>query len=658
MEPAVEKLLNRGAHLVPLAGKTPCGGSWLEPWQVNMAPEGCDGWGVVPASLGMLVIDVDEESYAHAIGHLPPSSYAAISSGKGWHIWVKWPARWGDQPNRRLHGVEGDLRHGSGYVKLWHPDDVLTALTAVMVDEDVRDTVADLAPTIEPDEDNSADGDIWDRLGRNNALNKLIFSEPNRADEFAEEARKRGLSESEIRKTVYSAKKAGRKAGNHLLRNAAWDFDPCSEGSWVVQCPLSVRYIGDLGKWYQLGSNGWEPITEHHVQGALMKWAWDLAEAGKLGDKRSGLRWLTIARARAIVQGLRTRESVYTVSSEMDPDPNAVGLPNGETLNLRTGERTRSSTTHIVRKLGCIPEPDEPKRWLAFLNFAIPDPETREWIRAFMLYSLSGHTTASIFTFLYGAPGSGKSTIARALLEIAGQYGVSINADNLTEGQRHPTWLMALATARTAIVEEIRPGRWSPALKAVISGDRISARRMRQDETEITPTAKVLITGNQEPSMPAGDGLARRMALINMDEAPDEPDYGLHDAISVESGQILTWVLGGTWLTETRLPTAIARARLEYVEDSDPIAGAVKQMLRLAPFKRVNSKHIIDALQMNGELSERIRLWPARRFYNAIRRAGFADSERTNGVHWILGAELVTGDPSADAGGFNSLLEE
>ena len=70
------------------------------------------------------------------------------------------------------------------------------------------------------------------------------------------------------------------------------------------------------------------------------------------------------------------RPKLETEVQEFDPDPWVVGLPNGEALDLRTGER-RAASHHdlITRTLSVAPE-GQCQRWLDYLEQTHPgDPE-------------------------------------------------------------------------------------------------------------------------------------------------------------------------------------------------------------------------------------------------------------------------------------------
>lgn len=81
----------------------------------------------------------------------------------------------------------------------------------------------------------------------------------------------------------------------------------------------------------------------------------------------------------------------------------------------------------------------------------------------------------------------------------------------------HPNDLAELHGRRIYVCSEIRPDdKFDEArVKHLTGGDRIKARRMRQDPFSFEPTHKLWLLGNHEPEVGTG-GFAfwRRMRLI------------------------------------------------------------------------------------------------------------------------------------------------
>lgn len=104
-------------HLVALRGKVTLVRGWDRwPWDGVQLP-GQDGVGIIPWSIGCVVVDVDDpdgESIARAALGVPLATQRTPSGGV--HLIYRADAA---VPNRKWR--HGDLRGGSGYVRVYDP---------------------------------------------------------------------------------------------------------------------------------------------------------------------------------------------------------------------------------------------------------------------------------------------------------------------------------------------------------------------------------------------------------------------------------------------------------------------------------------------------------------------------------------------------------
>ena len=207
---ALAALAEAGAHFVLCgADKRPKAKAWQKtPARLEAALGHKGPVGVVPASLGCVVVDVDEGSApaADAVITQLGTPLATVPTRRGWHLWFK--SREADSIGNSAWR-DGDIRAAKGYAILWQPE---------LVAEGLADTsrpladlmAADLAqlPPAEP-----KGGELGNR---NDTLNKSVFlATCNGApiDGHVDAARQAGLPEGEIAATVESAVSAGKRQG-------------------------------------------------------------------------------------------------------------------------------------------------------------------------------------------------------------------------------------------------------------------------------------------------------------------------------------------------------------------------------------------------------------------------------------------------------------
>jgi len=240
----VRALLKAGAHLLVVStrDKAAIKTAWQRPENrlnegqafTRARRHGFKALGIIPRSIGCVVIDVDEGGDAAKdwLLGLFPGAHAHPSSRAGrWHVWV-----WTDAPEignyswKSRHGA-GQFRHGHGYVVLWSPGTVarwLVERTRPAPVEDVQNFVrhhqASLVPSrsgetvpLDLDQIEAAD---WSEGNRNNTLNALAYiacAHGEGLDALREHAIGVGLTEEEVDKTLASAERAGGTARADVL---------------------------------------------------------------------------------------------------------------------------------------------------------------------------------------------------------------------------------------------------------------------------------------------------------------------------------------------------------------------------------------------------------------------------------------------------------
>lgn len=570
---AVIELHAKGAWLVPLLGKVAILTAWSkERFDASKGelPVGADSWGIIPKTIGVCVVDVDEgpiEYFARA--KWPAKSYEVVKSSTPGrhHILTPWLRAWGDVANARWQrgNTAGDLRHASGYVVLYDPAAMMRA-SAMLPSEKIRQAINALGKgtwqerrATKGKRDAAPD---WSPGNRNKTLNDLVFADPDEADEYARMAADAGLGAAEIRATVASARKAAEKRANRLerlMRNQQWDLDFASAKSIAAQCPLPLAYDDDCGEWHAFFAGvGWTLTPMRRVRGMLDDWIFDLASAyyADSDARREALRAADRLRATHILDVLSTSDRVLTDQSQIDPEPHIVALPNGTLYDFEAISEDRdiveASPDVLRRNLACVPDFDtEPRVWLEALGRSVADAATRETIRAFFKLSLTGYMDYQYALLLKGAAGAGKSLIAHALKVIAGGHFATCTGSRFSaKNTSHEAWKVRVISSRCVVVNEVDGEEWHPDLKAMISGEASDVGRMRQDPVMRTPRCHIVMTANNPPPTPIGDGMARRLLVVDFQERIIGRDRAIFRKIEAEAPAILGWTLRGdmAWL--------------------------------------------------------------------------------------------------------------
>jgi P4 family phage/plasmid primase-like protien len=344
-----------------------------------------------------------------------------------------------------------------------------------------------------------------------------------------------------------------------------------------------LRFDHVAGSWFRFDGNCWrreETKLAHHYARAL---ATSMAEDD---PKAKALRKVHVWEA--IERGARTVREFVTKAEEWNRDPWLLGTPKG-TVDLQTGLlRPGNPDDHISRLTAAAPIPLEKfdpvrdcPRWLAFLDEALNgDAEAIRFLRMWGGYSLTGLTKEHALVFVYGPGGSGKSTAVNTMADILGEYAINVATRTLTAAKHedHPEEIARLDGARLAWASETEKGRaWAEnRIKALTGGDKITARFMRQNSFEFTPQMKLIIVGNNAPTLTSVDeAVKRRFIILPFDHPPKSKDLNLPEKLRSEWSGILSWMIEGCldWQTHGLIRPEVARRATDaYFEEQDVFA--------------------------------------------------------------------------------------
>ncbi|MFI7343973.1 phage/plasmid primase, P4 family [Streptomyces sp. NPDC050085] len=378
------------------------------------------------------------------------------------------------------------------------------------------------------------------------------------------------------------------------------------------------RHVPGLG-WCRWDGTRWQIDEDDTVLWA----AGDLAEAIASRDPRgvhseSALqqhrrRALSTSGINAMLAQARTAPGMVLNAALLDADPYALCTPGG-IVDLRTGlihapapdKDFHSRSTTVAPEAMCTP------RWDRFLSDTFGEgPDGREMIGFLHLllgYSITGDVGAQVLPFLFGSGKNGKSVLLDVVMRLVGDYADAAPPGFLMARpyEGHPTDLAELHGRRVIVCSEVKPGdRFDEArIKHLTGGDRIKARRMRQDFFSFQPTHKLWLLGNHRPEVGTG-GFAfwRRMRLIPFERVVSDQRKvdNLADILVSEEGPgILNWLVSGArrYLAgEKNLlgPERVRIATTAYAETEDHVGRFLAESCRLDPGLRAEQAGLYAA---------------------------------------------------------------
>ncbi len=378
------------------------------------------------------------------------------------------------------------------------------------------------------------------------------------------------------------------------------------------------RHVPGLG-WFKWSGYRWTVDEDDAVIWAAGEMAEAFAEKDSRARhsdsalRRHRRRALSTSGMKAMLTQAKAAPGMVLNASLLDADPYALCTPEG-VVDLTTGMLSAPDPEkhYHSRATSVAPRPMATPRWENFLTDTFGDDSTGrqmiDFLHELLGYSITGDVGAQIMPFLYGQGKNGKSVLLDVMVKLLGDYADAAPPGFLMARpfEGHPTDLAELHGRRIIVCSELKPGdRFDEArVKLLTGGDRIKARRMRQDFFSFTPTHKLWLLGNHRPEVGTG-GYAfwRRMKLIPFDRivADDRKVDNLADLLVSEEGPgILHWLITGArrYLTGPRDltgPQQVRTATTAYAETEDHMGRFLTERCFLGPEVRAEQSRLYSS---------------------------------------------------------------
>ncbi|MFE2749842.1 phage/plasmid primase, P4 family [Streptomyces scopuliridis] len=357
----------------------------------------------------------------------------------------------------------------------------------------------------------------------------------------------------------------------------------------------------------------------------------------------------------------------------LDGDPYALCTPAG-VVDLHTGHLHKPDPEADMhsRATSVAPEAMPTPRWYRFLHDTFGDDakgeETIHFLHLLLGYSVTGDVGAQVLPFLYGTGANGKSVLLDVMTQILGDYAQAAPPGFLMEKGKfseHSTELTELHGRRIVVCSELKPNDKfdESRVKLLTGGDRIMARRMRQDFFSFNPTHKLWLLGNHRPEVgTGGHAFWRRIRLIPFERvvpAARKIDNLAKELVQSEGPGILQWLIKGAQLyLATRDPLAgpatVRTATEAYATTEDHIGRFLAECCTTGNPERAPGDLRVEQGLLYATYSswcsagEGIRPATARAFATRVRQelslASPADMMKSSGKKYYPGLGLLTDD--------------
>ncbi len=357
---------------------------------------------------------------------------------------------------------------------------------------------------------------------------------------------------------------------------------------WIEGNP---HHAHGLGEWRRYEDGIWPTVSETSVKAEIS----DVIESAK----PEGIK--PTASILASVTEL-TRIKVFVPDDRWDADDDVLVCKNGA-LRISTGELVKHQPKHYATS--AVPyeyNPDaRPVVWGYFLQNTVPF--AANFLQEFAGYALTTEMSHELAVWLFGPPGSGKSTCIAGLTAMLGHRSGILGLADLERSR----FTLADLPGKTLVVASEQPSSYlasTNTLNAIISGEPIQVERKYRDPFTVTPRAKVCWAMNELPRVAdANSGLFRRVKVVGFPAlAEDERDPKIKHAIEQEGAGILNWALEGLRRLKERghfeIPAGVEDATKQFRENNDvPALFIEDRCIQGAEFK-------VQASQLYTEYKE------------------------------------------------------
>jgi putative DNA primase/helicase len=375
-----------------------------------------------------------------------------------------------------------------------------------------------------------------------------------------------------------------------------------------------LRYVAAWKRWLVWDGRRWQPDTV----GQVHRWQKVIARRMMLdaeatiedGPRKSAVYLARRGESSAGVLGAlklaSTEPGVAVAPEDLDADPFLLNCHNG-VLDLRTGHLGDHNPELLLTKLAgaaYLPDAQGPK-FAKFLERIQPTEDMRGYLARQLGHALEGRVVEHVVGIWFGAGANGTSTFINAVLEALGDYGDAADPQLLVARSfdAHPTGTADLFGLRLAVLHETDAGRRlaEGTVKRLTGGDRLKARRMREDFWGFVPSHTFVMLTNHRPVVGGTDeGIWRRIKLVpwEVEIPPGEQDQDLGDRLALEADAILTWAVDGyrDWRGHGLAdPDKVLAATGAYRADSDAIARFIDQRCITGPHFAVQSARLFAA---------------------------------------------------------------
>ena len=434
--------------------------------------------------------------------------------------------------------------------------------------------------------------------------------------------------------------------GNIIAYNPAMKFVVYDQNRWVESEELALAVL--------------HQFTNKQIIEAF-KLCRDAAESGdkeRIDKAKLYLKFVTSRRNSNYINATLKQVTPYiSVSTErFDADPFLLSTPEG-VYDLRIGPfrpKPHKPEDYITKMTACSPSFKGKDIWEESLNKIFSNnKELIRYVQQCCGLAAVGAVYVEMMLIAHGEGGNGKSTFWNTILKVFGDYGGTLNSDNLfvNNGKSSRFEKAFLKGKRLIISSENEQGARlnDGMIKQLCSTDRIKGEKKFKDEFDFTPSHTMILYTNHLPKVTTGDdGTWRRLKVIpftnkftGKDDTKNYSEYLFDNC----KEYILFWVMEGAKIVidnkfHIEEPNVVLEACKRYKNENDWLHQFINECCKLGEEEKVGSGELYQKYRNYAwHRNEFVR--PSNDFKAAMELAGFKTTHPHNKVYYH-GIRLLT----------------
>ncbi len=298
-----------------------------------------------------------------------------------------------------------------------------------------------------------------------------------------------------------------------------------------------------------------------------------------------GIKLQNNAKIKNIISLAKAIKPIPITGDEFDTQKMLLGVKNG-IIDLETGKLRNGKTNDYINFKSPVNFDANAicPKWETFIEkIFLSDKNLIDYVQRALGYSITASTGEQVFFICHGEGGNGKSILFKVISKILGDYAHSASSNLFKKNQFYTNtndiadidrkrFIVNAETIKDTFLDEEK-------LKSITGGDKITARRLHENNLSFYPVAKVWLHTNSRPKFEDDSyGLWRRVRVIDFpykfssDETILEYDEILFNE---EAPGILNWLTTGCLMWQEKklkdIPKTILQATEDYKIENNPL---------------------------------------------------------------------------------------